>query len=151
MFIPHVQTNHQQMFVFVFDANPTRSQLTYCFSCGEVGKLDKLKICSQCEEAYYCNEECERVHAKAHGPVCIATLCAFIHSWHPCPRAPAQIIPLGLSQSARAIESHVTEKEPIRFRQQNRSPQMFSLARNHTHGFDLANIRKWAAGGQPVN
>ena len=76
MFIPHVQTNHQQMFVFVFDANPTRSQLTYCFSCGEVGKLDKLKICSQCEEAYYCNEECERVHAKARGPVCIATLAA---------------------------------------------------------------------------
>ena len=54
--------------------------------------------------------------------------CAFIHSWHPCPRALAQIIPLDLSQSASAIESHVTEKEPIRFRQQNRSPQIFSLA-----------------------
>jgi len=41
-----------------------------------VGKLADLRICTQCEEAYYCNQKCERAHAKVHNPVCVATVAA---------------------------------------------------------------------------
>ena len=41
-----------------------------------MGKLADLRICTQCEEAYYCDPECERAHAKVHSPVCVATVTA---------------------------------------------------------------------------
>ena len=41
-----------------------------------MGKLADLRICTQCEEAYYCNQKCERAHAKVPDPVCVATVAA---------------------------------------------------------------------------
>ena len=35
-----------------------------------------LHVCTQCEEAYYCDRECEESHANAHGLVCVATVTA---------------------------------------------------------------------------
>ena len=45
-----------------------------CFDCGKEGH--DLSRCAQCEEAFYCDHNCETRHAKAHGPVCTATVAA---------------------------------------------------------------------------
>ena len=45
-----------------------------CFDCGKEGH--DLSRCAQCEEAYYCDRDCETRHAKVHGPVCTATVAA---------------------------------------------------------------------------
>ena len=45
-----------------------------CFDCGKEGH--DLSRCAQCEEAFYCDPHCETRHAKAHGPVCTATVAA---------------------------------------------------------------------------
>ena len=45
-----------------------------CFDCGKAGH--DLSRCPQCEEAFYCDHDCEARHAKAHGPVCTATVAA---------------------------------------------------------------------------
>ena len=52
------------------------SKVVYCFSCGKVGILADLHICTLCEEAYYCDRNCHRAHAKVHHPVCVATVAA---------------------------------------------------------------------------
>ena len=45
-----------------------------CFDCGKEGH--DLSRCARCEEAFYCDRDCETRHAKAHGPVCTATVAA---------------------------------------------------------------------------
>ena len=45
-----------------------------CFDCGKEGH--DLSRCVVCEEAFYCDHNCETRHAKAHGPVCTATVAA---------------------------------------------------------------------------
>ena len=45
-----------------------------CFNCGKHGH-DLVKCC-RCEEAYYCDRECQIAHAKAHAKVCVATITA---------------------------------------------------------------------------
>ena len=45
-----------------------------CFHCAKEGH--DLSRCAQCEEAFYCDQHCETHHAKAHGPVCTATVAA---------------------------------------------------------------------------
>ena len=35
--------------------------------------------CGQCEEAFYCDEDCRQRHAKKHKRVCIATMAAKAH------------------------------------------------------------------------
>ena len=37
---------------------------------------EPLRAMRQCEEAFYCDQHCETRHAKAHGPVCTATVAA---------------------------------------------------------------------------
>ena len=41
-----------------------------------------LFVCSQCGEAYYCDQKCERAHAKTHAKVCVATVTAKAHRAH---------------------------------------------------------------------
>ena len=45
-----------------------------CFQCGKQGH--DLDRCAVCEEAFYCGKDCEQRHAKAHKPVCMATVAA---------------------------------------------------------------------------
>ena len=45
-----------------------------CFLCGEEGT--KLKKCSQCEIAYYCNKTCQQGHWKDHKLACQAAVAA---------------------------------------------------------------------------
>ena len=45
-----------------------------CFNCGKHGH--DLAKCGRCEEAYYCDRECQIAHAKAHAKVCVATITA---------------------------------------------------------------------------
>ena len=92
-FTPRTTTNDKYIF-FVFPCRQTPtpvclSQVVYCFSCGKVGKLADLLVCNQCEGAYYCNRECERAHAKAHTPVCVATVTAKAQHAHRVRRARA--------------------------------------------------------------
>ena len=50
------------------------AHISTCFDCGTKGH--DLSRCAQCEEAFYCDQNCETRHAKAHGPVCTATVAA---------------------------------------------------------------------------
>ena len=45
-----------------------------CFKCGKHGH--DLAKCARCEEAYYCDRNCQITHAKAHAKVCVATVAA---------------------------------------------------------------------------
>merc|ERR1711965_400104 len=45
-----------------------------CFHCGKNGH--DLTKCARCEEAYYCDRDCQIAHAKAHAKVCVATVAA---------------------------------------------------------------------------
>ena len=45
-----------------------------CFNCGKHGH--DLTKCARCEEAYYCDRDCQIAHAKAHAKVCMATVAA---------------------------------------------------------------------------
>ena len=45
-----------------------------CFHCGKHGH--DLTKCARCEEAYYCDRDCQIAHAKAHAKVCVATVAA---------------------------------------------------------------------------
>ena len=45
-----------------------------CFSCGKRGH--DLTKCARCEEAYYCDRDCQIAHARAHAKVCVATVAA---------------------------------------------------------------------------
>ena len=45
-----------------------------CSCCGKEGH--GLSRCVICEEAFYCGPNCETRHAKAHEPVCTATVAA---------------------------------------------------------------------------
>ena len=45
-----------------------------CFKCGKRGH-DLVK-CGRCEEAYYCDRNCQIAHARAHAKVCVATVAA---------------------------------------------------------------------------
>ena len=45
-----------------------------CFNCGKHGH--DLTKCARCEEAYYCDRDCQIAHAKAHAKVCVATVAA---------------------------------------------------------------------------
>ena len=45
-----------------------------CFECGRHGH--DLPKCRQCNQAYYCNSECQRKHWRKHRPVCRATVAA---------------------------------------------------------------------------
>ena len=45
-----------------------------CFECGKHGH--DLPKCRQCNQAYYCNSECQRKHWRKHRPVCRATVAA---------------------------------------------------------------------------
>ena len=47
-----------------------------CFNCGKHGKKEDFIKCSKCEEAYYCDSDCERAHAKSHASICMATVAA---------------------------------------------------------------------------
>ena len=50
------------------------ARISKCFDCGQKGH--DLSRCTQCEEAFYCDQQCETRHAKAHEPVCMATVAA---------------------------------------------------------------------------
>ena len=45
-----------------------------CFTCGKRGH--DLTKCARCEEAYYCDRDCQIAHARAHAKVCVATVAA---------------------------------------------------------------------------
>ena len=45
-----------------------------CFECGKHGH--KLPKCMQCNQAYYCNADCQRKHWPKHRPVCRAAVAA---------------------------------------------------------------------------
>ena len=45
-----------------------------CFNCGKRGH--DLSRCARCEEAYYCDRDCQIAHARAHAKVCVATVAA---------------------------------------------------------------------------
>ena len=38
--------------------------------------LSYVLRCAQCEEAFYCDEDCQQRHAKTHHRVCMATMAA---------------------------------------------------------------------------
>ena len=61
-------SSNRQQFVNLECEPSFLCQVVYCFSCGKVGKLADLRICTQCEV--------QRAHAKVHNPVCVATVAA---------------------------------------------------------------------------
>ena len=67
-----------------------------CFDCGKEGH--DLSRCAQCEEAFYCDRDCETRHAKAHGPVCTATVAAKAR------RARRERVARAVRESGKAVE-----------------------------------------------
>ena len=58
------KTDEKTMWVTIFN----------CFNCGKRGH-DMTK-CARCEEAYYCDRDCQIAHAKTHAKVCAAAVTA---------------------------------------------------------------------------
>ena len=52
----------------------------WCFHCGKQGY--HLPKCKQCEQAYYCNADCQRKHWRKHKPVCRAAVAALARHAH---------------------------------------------------------------------
>ena len=67
-----------------------------CFDCGNEGH--DLNRCAQCGEAFYCDHNCETHHAKAHGPVCTATVAAKAR------RARRERVARTVRESGKAVE-----------------------------------------------
>ena len=67
-----------------------------CFCCGTEGH--DMTQCPQCEEAFYCDQHCETRHAKAHGPVCTATVAAKAR------RARRERMARAVRESGKAVE-----------------------------------------------
>ena len=51
-----------------------------CFHCGKHGH--NLPKCRQCEQAFYCNADCQRKHWKKHKRVCRAAVAALARRAH---------------------------------------------------------------------
>ena len=51
-----------------------KGQIFVCFHCGKSGA--KLRSCSQCHRAYYCDRECQRRDWPRHKPACKAAVAA---------------------------------------------------------------------------
>ena len=51
-----------------------------CFECGKHGH--KLPKCMHCNQAYYCNADCQRKHWRKHKPVCRAAVAALARRAH---------------------------------------------------------------------
>ena len=47
-----------------------------CAACGRALDRPKPLRCSRCKAAYYCNQECQRAHWRAHKPHCTAAAAA---------------------------------------------------------------------------
>jgi hydroxymethylpyrimidine/phosphomethylpyrimidine kinase len=67
-----------------------------CFCCGKEGH--DMTQCPQCEEAFYCDRDCETRHAQAHGPVCTATVAAKAR------RARRERVARAVRESGKAVE-----------------------------------------------
>ncbi|KAJ7159980.1 hypothetical protein C8R43DRAFT_348945 [Mycena crocata] len=46
------------------------SKQAFCHKCQVTKRVSELKICSRCQNAKYCSQECQKAHWKSHKPYC---------------------------------------------------------------------------------